>query len=437
MGDNSSKGLLTCHYQKDQVSVQLNHITAAVCLPDWNKNILVIHTAKKTTKGAPYKFSFTSNDALQDWVATLNSTCRNVNKLSWVPERPSVWSLTVNGEVYVHKAIPNIEIEPPVNMRWSLLGGGHLRMVETCPAGIVWGLGYNCLAWARTVKAMEVVHIMVFLEVSDWCIDYKTPGGVDKEGWQYATDFPRSYHGYKRFTDYVRRRRWYRKCKLTTTGPWKQLGNTPLLDVSFQVDPISENETLSVWAVAVNGDVLSRVGVTENSPRGVNWIHVPSEKSFCSISVGGGNTVWGIAEDGSAQLRHGVSASIPTGQYWCHIEPPQVGCPLRQISAGKTRVFAVDESNRLWSRQEIVPIFKEGTHWKLVSEDVKQVSVGPTDQVWCIKNNFITSSGVISGVVCHRTGISEENDCGAGWDQGIGGCWTHVTVRGCHFPENN
>ncbi|GFQ79750.1 tectonin beta-propeller repeat-containing protein 1, partial [Trichonephila clavata] len=66
-GDSSSKGLLTCHYQKDQVSIQLSHITCATCLPDWNKNILVIHTAKKTTKGSPYKISFTSNDDLEDW----------------------------------------------------------------------------------------------------------------------------------------------------------------------------------------------------------------------------------------------------------------------------------------------------------------------------------------------------------------------------------
>ncbi|CAL1279116.1 unnamed protein product [Larinioides sclopetarius] len=496
-GDNNSKGLLTCHYQKEQVSIPLNQVTCVASLPDWNKNILVIHTAKRTTKGAPFKFAFTSNDALEDWVATLNTACRNVHKLTWVPEKPSLWSVTVNGDVFVHKASPKTETEAPVNMKWCLLGGGHLRMVETCPAGVSWALGYNCVAWAYSkgygggpyhgvpgsnalIGPMSDMRCLYIYEnqrwnplsgftckglptdrymwsdktgriectkdnthlpsahwqwVSDWCVDYKTPGGVDNEGWQYATDFPRSYHGYKRFTDYVRRRRWYRKCKLATTGPWQKLGNTPLLDISFQVDPSSANEPISVWAVAINGDVLSRVGVTENFPRGLNWIHVSSEKSFRSISVGGGITVWGIAEDGSAQLRHGISSNVPTGQYWCHIEPPQVGCPLRQISAGKTRVFAVDENNRLWSRQEIVPIFKEGTHWKWVSDDVQQVSVGPNDQVWCVKNNFVTPSGVISGVVCRRTGITEENDCGTGWEQGIGGCWTHISVRGCLFPE--
>jgi hypothetical protein len=45
-------------------------------------------------------------------------------------------------------------------------------------------------------------------------VDYHTPGGVDREGWQYATDFPATYHGKIGFTDYVRRRRWGRKCKL-------------------------------------------------------------------------------------------------------------------------------------------------------------------------------------------------------------------------------
>lgn len=72
---------------------------------------------------------------------------------------------------------------------------------------------------------------------------------------------------------------------------------------------------------------------------------------------------------------------LKKGHYWCHVEPPQVGCPLRQISAGKTKVLAIDDSFRLWARQEIVSIFKEGTHWKLISEDIKQVSVGPMDQV--------------------------------------------------------
>lgn len=71
--------------------------------------------------------------------------------------------------------------------------------------------------------------------VSDWIIDFHTPGGVDRDGWQYATDFPSQYHGKKSFTDYVRRRRWFRRCLLTSSGPWQELGNTKIVDVSLYV----------------------------------------------------------------------------------------------------------------------------------------------------------------------------------------------------------
>ena len=77
---------------------------------------------------------------------------------------------------------------------------------------------------------------MFFVQVSDWLVDYHTPGGVDKDGWQYATDFPATYHRKMGFTDYVRRRRWARKCKLTTSGPWKQLCSTKLVDITMQVN---------------------------------------------------------------------------------------------------------------------------------------------------------------------------------------------------------
>ena len=51
-------------------------------------------------------------------------------------------------------------------------------------------------------------------QATEWLADYYTPGGVDKDAWQYATDFPASYHGKSGFTDYVRRRRWARKAKV-------------------------------------------------------------------------------------------------------------------------------------------------------------------------------------------------------------------------------
>lgn len=82
---------------------------------------------------------------------------------------------------------------------------------------------------------MVSIKISIFFKISDWIVDFHTPGGVDRDGWQYATDFPSQYHGKKQFTDYVRRRRWFRRCQLTTSGPWQELGNTKLVDVSLYV----------------------------------------------------------------------------------------------------------------------------------------------------------------------------------------------------------
>ena len=38
-----------------------------------------------------------------------------------------------------------------------------------------------------------------------------------------------------RAQDFVRRRRWYRKCQLTTTGPWERVNNVKLRDLSMLV----------------------------------------------------------------------------------------------------------------------------------------------------------------------------------------------------------
>ena len=73
------------------------------------------------------------------------------------------------------------------------------------------------------------------MQTTDWLIDFTTPGGVDGDGWQYATDFPASYSGHAGFKDFVRRRRWARKCRVATTGPWKPVGSTKVIDLSLQV----------------------------------------------------------------------------------------------------------------------------------------------------------------------------------------------------------
>jgi hypothetical protein len=40
-------------------------------------------------------------------------------------------------------------IAPPPEMFWRQMGG-HLRKVETCSAGVTWGIGYDNAAWVYT-----------------------------------------------------------------------------------------------------------------------------------------------------------------------------------------------------------------------------------------------------------------------------------------------
>ena len=59
----------------------------------------------------------------------------------------------------------------------------------------------------------------------------------------------------------------YRKCQLVTTGPWKEVPNLRLIDISIQCD-VDQNYDgpIAVWAVGANGDVVTRMGVTVDNP---------------------------------------------------------------------------------------------------------------------------------------------------------------------------
>lgn len=87
--------------------------------------------------------------------------------------------------------------------------------------------------------------------------------------------------------DFVRRRRWarcsgnisnplikeqvlkclffYRKCKLTTTGPWQEVPPIPLSDVTV-LPCAAASGTIPLWAISNKGDVLCRLGVTALTP---------------------------------------------------------------------------------------------------------------------------------------------------------------------------
>ncbi|XP_066589836.1 tectonin beta-propeller repeat-containing protein [Prorops nasuta] len=389
----------------------------------------------------------------------------------------------------------------PLPIFWRQMGG-HLRKVETCLVGIVWGVGYDNTAWVYTggwggtqlkgvgstntgINTMIDTHNYFVYEnqrwnpvtgytshglptdrymwsdatgrhkrtrehtkllsthwqwVSDWIVDFHTPGGVDRDGWQYATDFPSQFHGKKQFTDYVRRRRWFRRCQLTTTGPWQELGNTKLVDVSLYTSGKPGTDSpLQVWAVASNGAALFRRGVSESCPIGVSWEHIPADQGFIAISCGPSNQVWAVGKNGSAYWRLGINSEKQTGIQWQNVEPPS-GAHLKQISVGLDVVWALDTNGRIHVRREVQSqTFPEGTRWQTIpvmpndpihidlsvlnaKQGFRHISVGrELGQVWVVSG---------AGIICRRLGITRENLSGTGWATGIGANWQHVSTGG-------
>ncbi|XP_021088626.1 tectonin beta-propeller repeat-containing protein 1 isoform X3 [Mesocricetus auratus] len=381
---------------------------------------------------------------------------------------------------------------PCDQMFWRQMGG-HLRIIEANSRGVVWGIGYDHTAWVYTggygggcfqglasstsniytqsdVKSVYIYEnqrwnpvtgytsrglptdrymwsdatglqectkagtkppSLQWTWVSDWYVDFSVPGGTDQEGWQYASDFPASYHGYKTMKDFVRRRCWARKCKLVTSGPWLEVAPIALSDVSIipeSADADGRGHHIALWAVSDKGDVLCRLGVSELNPAGSSWLHVGTDQPFASVSIGTCYQVWAVARDGSAFYRGSVSPSQPAGDCWYHIPSPPKQ-KLTQVSVGQTSVYALDENGNLWYRAGITPSYPQGSSWEHVSNNVRKVSVGPLDQVWVIANKVQGSHGLSRGTVCHRMGVQPREPKGQGWDYGIGGGWDHISVR--------
>ncbi|XP_039292319.1 tectonin beta-propeller repeat-containing protein [Nilaparvata lugens] len=394
--------------------------------------------------------------------------------------------LTVNGSTEIDTAMYYSKrvILPLKEMFWRQMGG-HLQIVETCNKGVTWGISFDNTPWVYTSgwggtflsgheQSVDNIHAMTdsryfyvyenqrwnplsgftthglptdrpmwsdstgrkkrskdtakllskhWTWLTDWAVDYHISGGVDKEGWQYAVDFPASYHGKKQFTDYVRRRRWLRVARLNVSGPWQEIGNTKLVDVSLQ--STNSLETICVWAVGLNGDALFRKGVTKSCPAGVTWEHVPCNQTLCSISCGHGSQVWAVAKDGSIYWRFGITTSNPIGEVWETVEPPS-GSTISRVSVGKHAVWALDTDSRLYIRTDVTPVFPEGTRWEVISDKstdcgFKHVSASG-GEVWAID---------CTGTVCRRSAVTDENPAGTCWLSGLPGNWLHISARGC------
>uniref|UniRef100_A0A665W034 Tectonin beta-propeller repeat-containing protein 1 n=1 Tax=Echeneis naucrates TaxID=173247 RepID=A0A665W034_ECHNA len=481
------------HYdEKRYLQVFINEVTALVPVLRDCHHAFAVYTAQRTKQRWPLVLAAQTETDMNDWLCLLSDCCCECRGITGPPSRQALWSTTSKGDIMVHE--PSFSLESPVNtmpcdvMFWRQVPG-HLRCVESNSLGLVWGIGWDGTAWvysgrhgqepasgdaAQLHQQTDVRSIHVYENqrwnpmtgytdkglptdrpmwsdesglkectkgnthppspqwswVSEWAVDYNVPGGTDKEAWQYAADFPVTFHGHKTMKDFVRRRRWTRKCKITLRGPWLQVPPIPLSDISLMPCLAqSKMEQVPVWALSDKGDVLCRLGVSPQNPAGSSWLHVGTDQPFKSISIGGANQVWAIAKDGAVFYRGSVSPQNPAGECWYHIpSPPRQ--TLRQLSVGRTSVFAVDDNSNLWYRQGLTPSYPQGSAWELISNTVTKVSVGPLDQVWIIADGVPGFPAEPPGAVCHRLGVGPLQPKGQFWDYGIGGGWEHISVRG-------
>uniref|UniRef100_A0A4W4EAH0 Peroxin/Ferlin domain-containing protein n=1 Tax=Electrophorus electricus TaxID=8005 RepID=A0A4W4EAH0_ELEEL len=482
----------THNEQRKYLYAVIKEVTAVVPMPRDSMCALAIYTPERTKQRWPVLLATHSQQDLEDWLSLLSESCQESRAPRGAPSKRALWAVTSKGDVMVHE--PSSSLEAPTQylpcdqMFWRQVPG-HLLCVESNSLGVVWGISYEHAAWVytggctggeaqgdeineHTLTDIKNIYIYenqrwnpvtgytdkglpmdrhmwsdahghrectkentkppspLWTWVSDWAVDYSTPGGTDKEGWQYAADFPATFHGYKTMKDFVRRRRWIRKCKITLAGAWQKVPPISLMDVTIlPCLAHSSLEQVPVWAISEKGDVLCRLGVNTQNPAGSSWLHVGTDQPFKSISIGGGHQVWAIARDGAVFYRGSVSVQNPAGECWYHIPcpPKQV---LRQVSVGRTSVYAVDGNNNLWYRQGLTPSYPQGSAWELISNNVCKVSVGPLDQVWIIADKVPGYPAESSGTVCHRVGVQPMHPKGSSWDFGIGGGWVHLSVRG-------
>lgn len=60
---------------------------------------------------------------------------------------------------------------------------------------------------------------------------------------------------------------YFRKCKIVTNGPWLEVPPVTLWDISIiPSSDADDEESVALWAISDKGDVLCRLGVTQQNP---------------------------------------------------------------------------------------------------------------------------------------------------------------------------
>ena len=167
----------------------------------------------------------------------------------------------------------------------------------------------------------------------------------------------------------------------------------------------------------------------------------------------------------------------PTGQIWMPVKAPITSGELKSLTGGDTSLWALDHGGKLWYREEVSPVFPEGTSWTAVpcvpappnaftGGMVRSISASG-EELWAVLDGVSMSplgsspaanalmsamgssshalgtvasaainvagyghGGPVNGVLVRRSGITPGAPLGTGWEIVIGGGWKDISIRG-------
>ncbi|EEC11466.1 hypothetical protein IscW_ISCW008560 [Ixodes scapularis] len=102
--------------------INMADVVSVSDVSDRERRMAGVYTETMNSKGTFVKVAFGSDREFEDWV----------------------W------DVFVHDSDATDESTRPSDLFWRHLGGGHFRVVESCPLGVTWALGHDNTAWAYT-----------------------------------------------------------------------------------------------------------------------------------------------------------------------------------------------------------------------------------------------------------------------------------------------
>lgn len=261
--------------------------------------------------------------------------------------------------------------------------------------------------------------------ISNWRISYNTPGGVDSDGWQYAIDFPFTYHPVRKPLDFVRRRRWSRKSRIRTHSMFIELPQSHSIasfsfDMELDRSIFPNNDSFLIWACDTDGNVLCSL-LNKQYPTSCKWQYISSSQLFTCISIGVGPRVYALSQSGKIFFRLCVNESnLFCGKSWSELECKNEFLKLKKISAGNGTLWAIANNDDLYFRENLSDKFPEGTHWTKISNNIEYISVNRLNEVYAINKN---------GCLLYRLGINE-NPKGTSWIELINFDFIQISNRG-------